>query len=190
MGRPAALGPVRAPSRLPVPPKNTSKSTTLDNRSSGSPAADRAFSRSSLSKNPGCPAIADPLIPNRRSGPIRLQNNRFFEAWGRPNSCDILIRFKLATSKDLIRLSQAVLIVFSIALSLKVRCPSWPWVVRDVGRQAKASRPNCAPCAARNLAGWQARRPPKGSASTTPPDLRRCVSQFTHHGNFLCQPPW
>jgi hypothetical protein len=59
IGRPAALGPVRAPSRLPVPPKNTSKSTT------------------SLSKNPGCPAIADPLIPNRRSGPIRLQNNRF-----------------------------------------------------------------------------------------------------------------
>jgi len=31
--------------------------------SSGSPAADNAFSRSSLSKNPGCPTIADPHSP-------------------------------------------------------------------------------------------------------------------------------
>jgi len=40
-----------------------SKSITCGSRSSGSPAADNAFSRSSLSKNPGCPAIAHPHSP-------------------------------------------------------------------------------------------------------------------------------
>src|SRR5713101_3753102 len=39
--------------------------TTAASRSSGSPAAESHANRSSLSKKPGCPAIADPPCPQR-----------------------------------------------------------------------------------------------------------------------------
>ena len=48
-------------------------STTAASRSSGSPAADRALSRSSPSKNPACLAIAQPRIPQSQERAIRHQ---------------------------------------------------------------------------------------------------------------------
>src|SRR5262249_5215141 len=60
--------------------RKTSKSTTSDSRSNGSPAADSAFSRSSPSKNPGCPAIADPRVPSDIESAIRPKRYRFLEA--------------------------------------------------------------------------------------------------------------
>ena len=58
-------------------PRNTSKSTTLASRSNGSPAADKAFNRSSPSKNPGCPDILDPPHPPQKQA-IRDQKQPVF----------------------------------------------------------------------------------------------------------------
>jgi len=44
------------------------------------PAADKAFNRSSLSKNPGCPPSPIPRTPKPRSGRFDFKFNRFLEA--------------------------------------------------------------------------------------------------------------
>jgi hypothetical protein len=50
----------------------------LASRSNGSPAADKAFNRSSPSKNPGCPAILDPPHPPSQKQAIRDQKQPVF----------------------------------------------------------------------------------------------------------------
>ena len=46
-----------------ITPRRDQAERTRDSRSNGSPAADSALNRSSPSKNPGCPAIANPPSP-------------------------------------------------------------------------------------------------------------------------------
>ncbi len=77
--RPSALGPIRARQRLFQTLATQFEIDDLRSRSSGSPAADHALVRSSPSKNPGCPATANPPHPpiaeagDSSSKPTRVQ---------------------------------------------------------------------------------------------------------------------
>jgi hypothetical protein len=100
IGVPTLLRSSRAPTRSTgytlhkigpkVSPKPAYLHTEVDHLcqpSSGSPAADNAFSRSSLSKNPGCPAIADPHSP-ACNGPLPGERPAVLQASSRSRRHD------------------------------------------------------------------------------------------------------
>lgn len=76
VGRPPFARSERDSAR-PTSTLNSLNSITAASRSRAPPAADNAFTRASSSKNLGCPAIADPLIPGIGIGHSAAKSRKF-----------------------------------------------------------------------------------------------------------------